>query len=134
MALTTLFAGKVEIFEPRENPTEDTVSEKKTCPICGLHSSNLYYTGVCTNRCNVPRPDIVEFIELRSIDESADTAELIQRLMGIHQAEETGDTPPLQVCRHDQVAQPAGLYPCATVRAIAATWVHHPDYRQEWAV
>lgn len=27
---------------------------KATCPVCGLHSSNLYYTGVCTNRCGVP--------------------------------------------------------------------------------
>jgi hypothetical protein len=27
---------------------------KATCPVCGLHSSNLFYTGVCTNRCGVP--------------------------------------------------------------------------------
>lgn len=37
------------------------MANKETCEVCGLHSSNFYYTGICTNKCQiqneVSRPD-----------------------------------------------------------------------------
>lgn len=78
---------------------------------------------------------IEEFIEARigTMDEEIATAVALRSILRLHRSEETGDTPPYLVCRHDQVAQSAGLYPCGTVRRIAAIWSDHPDYRPEWA-
>lgn len=57
---------------------------------------------------------------------------MLRAILHLHRSEETADKPPFLVCRHDQVAQMTGLYPCLTVQHIAAMWSDHPDYRQEW--
>lgn len=58
--------------------------------------------------------------------------EVNRSILHLHRSEETMDKPPYLVCRHDQVAQMTGLYPCATVRYLAAIWSDHPDYRTDW--
>ncbi|MFI7191449.1 hypothetical protein ACIBQ0_17080 [Nocardia nova] len=102
------------------------MSEKATCPECGLHSSNLYYTGVCTNRCGVPRPNLVEFINARLLEDASTGLDTAARaaidtweLMG----ENGKDFEALAwIAVRDGIIKP-----------IAAIWSDHPDYQQEWA-
>lgn len=59
-----------------------------------------------------------------------------RKILAIHQPHlsDYGEPPTCSACWPEPKIGTHPLYPCSTVRALAAVWSDHPDYRQEWAL
>lgn len=73
-----------------------------------------------------PLANSVRFYASRVLAECA----VKRRIVDLHKALGFDDAPGRFYCDHDQ--RTAGVYPCATVRVVAAVYADHRDYDESW--